>query len=93
MARSSTSFQPGTSGNPRGRPRGSYGWRRRVFERAVAEVRERDRLAPETAEELIERALAGELGAVRRILDAIEDAQWAAEVAAAYVDEADAEPC
>jgi hypothetical protein len=75
MARSSTSFRPGQSGNPRGRPRGAWGWRRRVWERAIAEVEANGgaRVSPETAEELISRALAGDLDAIGRIIDELED--------------------
>jgi hypothetical protein len=41
MARSRTSFRPGQSGNPRGRPRGAWGWKRRLREHAQAELEAR----------------------------------------------------
>jgi hypothetical protein len=58
MARSSTSYRRGQSGNPRGRPRGAWGWKRRVLELATAEAQA---WAPPTvSEELLRRALAGD---------------------------------
>jgi hypothetical protein len=70
MARSSTSYRRGQSGNPRGRPRGAWGWKRRVLELATAEAQA---WAPPTvSEELLRRALAGELRGVRAVLNALE---------------------
>jgi hypothetical protein len=70
MAHSSTSFRPGQSGNPRGRPRGAWGWKRRIV--AMVTTDPQPVVSPQIGEALIRRALAGELRAVRAILDALE---------------------
>lgn len=86
MARSSGSFKPGQSGNPAGRPRGALGWRRRAREQALAALaQQRQAIAAlppppegrpytiEDAQAIIDCALAGDISAIRRIVDAIED--------------------
>ena len=70
MPRSSTTFRPGQSGNPRGRPRGTYGWWRRIWTETATTPREY--VTPQTARELLDRALAGQVTAVRELCDVIE---------------------
>ena len=72
MPRTRTSFTPGTSGNPRGRPKGAWGWRRRLLERAAADLDDLGQLSPARSEAIIARALAGDVAAMRQLLDRIE---------------------
>ena len=68
-------FQPGTSGNPAGRPRGAHSWKRivdRILQQDVI-VQERGREKTLAKQEVVIRsmvteALAGNVGAIRDIL-------------------------
>jgi hypothetical protein len=81
MARSRTTWKQGESGNPAGRPRGSWGWRRRLWDQAIAEAETAGSLSEATAEAIISAALSGDIDAMYTLIlelldrrDAIEDA-------------------
>jgi hypothetical protein len=72
MPRSSTTYRPGQSGNPAGRPRGAYGWQRRWWTMALSMPAPQSSVTPEQADELVTRALSGQVSAIRELCDVIE---------------------
>jgi hypothetical protein len=62
MARSSTSFRRGQSGNPAGRPRGAWGWKRRLWTLVLPDPQ--PLVTPAVAKEMVDRALAGHVDAI-----------------------------
>jgi hypothetical protein len=81
MARSRTTWQPGESGNLNGRPVGAFGWKRRLWDQAIAEAETAGSLSEATAEAIISAALSGDIDAMYTLIlelldrrDALDDA-------------------